>query len=894
MLATQDEQQVAIICGDRHITYGELERRSNQLAHYLHHSGIPRDALVGVFFNRSLEIVIAILGILKSGRAYVPLDPHYPSDRLEFIAQETQFSVLLTQQDLRDHCPHAFQTSTLCLDSEWDAIATHPDDSLDVTVSPDHIAYVMYTSGSTGKPKGVKMPRANIVRYVTALSGIIPVQGSDIYLHVASFSFSSSVRQLLLPLHNGATIILATREQTKNPLNLLHLMQQRKVTIFDGVPSVWRYALQLIDDSPERQWTGADFSLKYVALSGEVTPALLLQRIKQFLGDRVRFFNVYGQTETIGNTAYAIPQDFEQDSGYVPVGYPYPHNQAYILDPEMNPVPEGEAGELYLAGGCLAQGYMNRDDLTSEKFIQNPWANGPDRIFNTGDIARRQPNGSIELLGRTDFQVKIRGMRVELDEISAVLDQHPDVKVSATAAHESPTGETVVVGYVVRYSTEDLGNQWKNPLRQFLGEHLPDYMVPSIFVPLDELPKTPSGKLDRKSLPKPSSLEVRSPSDIQASNAVQKIFCTAFNISSVSSEDTFVNLGGHSLLYIQFSIELERHLGHLPTDWENMTVAQLEQEEYEDRSSSPSIETTLAIRALAILAIVLNHSKLIPAGFIQGGAIVLVLIAGLNFARFQTNNLFNGRQNPILRSMLFSLIIPYFIFDSLFQIYTKNFIPSTFLMVSNFFTPYGTGFLPSWFVNVYAQCIVVMMLLFAVPYFRQLAQRRTWNVSIGLLAIAAVVGYVSSHIWNDSPLMLVLPQMYLWIFILGWTIQFTQSRNHKILVTSILVFLTLVVNAVFVLPSQYVLFLVCGTLIIWRKTVPMSRTLIIPIEILGASSFYIYLSHFGSFHLAEKLGISTPIVDVIFGITIGVVLWKSVQWGQTYFSRQKVDTITVG
>lgn len=883
VLFQRNPHSIALICGDRHLSYRELDQQSNQLANYFDHINLAPNALIGVYLERSIESVVAILAILKAGRTYVPLDPHYPGDRINFIAQETQFSALLTTQALQKPLPPLPTTQTICLDAAAPAIAAQPPvlQKREHDSTPDNLAYVMYTSGSTGKPKGVKMPRANVQRYITALAEVVPVNASDIYLHVASFSFSSSVRQLLLPLYVGATLVLATREQTKNPLHLLQLMRQHRVTVSDGVPSVWRYALQLIHDSAEERLRASDLSLRYIILSGDLTPIVLLKRLRQFFGDRVRFFNVYGQTETIGNTAYALPPNFEQESGYMPVGYPYPHNQAYVLDESLTPVPDGAVGELYIAGGSLAEGYMNRDDLTAEKFIEHPWNEGPTRIFNTGDLARRHPDGCIELLGRTDFQVKIRGMRVELDEIAIILEQHPEVKAAAAAAHDSPTGEKFIVGYVVPASAHASGKQWQNDLRKFLGEHLPDYMVPALFMELGELPKTPSGKLNRRELPKPNSLSTQ-PATQATHSPIQAIFSKAFHIPSVSPDDTFIDLGGHSLLYVQFSIELERHLGYVPVNWETMTVAELEQQRKRD-DAHPLIEINIVLRAMAICGIVANHAGLLPLRMIQGGAVLLLFIAGLNFARFQSNNLFQGRQKQILTSLLTSLIIPYLVLESIFQLYSNDFNPSSLLFFSNFVGPeVMTMFLQVWFIQLFVQCVVIMLLLFSIQPLRQLAQENTWEFSLGLVGLTNVIAFVGPNIWDTTDLYHRVPHMMMWLFLLGWTANFTKTRLQRIALTILFVFSVLTVRDL--ITSEITWLLIGGVLTIWLKYVVIPRPFVLPIQMVGAASYYIYLTHVGFFSLANKIGLSHPAIHWGFGILGGVAFWFGMQalqkWGK--------------
>lgn len=902
-MAVDHLQSIALVCGNRQITYQELEQRSNQLAHHLNGLGIAKNAFVGIYLERSIEIVIAILGVLKSGRTYVPLDPHYPAERVEFIAQETQVAILLTQEDLCNRLDHLSYTPKLCLDSQWHKVDVESSKPLKIDTEPKSLAYVMYTSGSTGKPKGVKMPRANVLPYIDALGDVVPVQAEDVYLHVASFSFSSSVRQLLFPLSVGATVVLATREQTKNPLLLLELMRQKNVTVFDGVPSVWRYALPLIEDSADLKDLVSKLSLKHLLLSGELTPVVLLENLRRALGRRIQFFNLYGQTETIGSTVYRVPENFDKEGGYVPVGFPYPHNQAFILDEFLNPVPVGEVGQLYMAGGCLAAGYMNRDDLTAEKFFEHPWPDGPTRIFNTGDLARKSPGGELEIVGRADFQVKIRGMRVELDEIAAVLEQHPEVKAAATAAHESATGEPLVVGYVVPYEDQPSGNHWHNTLRQYIGEHLPDYMVPALFMELEALPKTPSGKLDRRNLPKPESLEDRPLTEVEAHSPIQSVFCKAFHLSSVDPEDTFISLGGHSLLYVQFSIELERHLGFIPSDWENLTIAELENAyskgpSQPQKKSMPTVETSLVLRAIAICGIIINNLEILPNNYDHGGAMVLLVIAGLNFARFQGGNLFQSNYRAIIKIMFFSLVLPYLIFQLVYTAYMLAsggpFIPSTLLLVSNFFGE-RTWFMQSWFVTVYIQSIVFILLLFGLKPIRKLANHRPWAFSIGFLMIAALISFMGPSVWDTEYLNHFLPHMYLWVFLVGWASHFSKTRSQKLWLTGLSVFFTLTVDNIIFYNSQYVWLLTCIPLLIWAQSLPIPRKMVFPIELIGAASYYIYMTYLAFFHIADKFRLGNPVILFLFVISGGILVWliarKLQYWIISYMAKRRVKPV---
>ena len=503
---------VAVVCEDKQLTYQELNTRANKLAHHLQSLEVGPNVLIGICVERSLEMVVGLLGILKAGGAYVPLDPAYPKERLSFILEETQVPLLLTQQRLVEELPR-YESRAICLDTEWDTIATHSEANPVSKVTSQHLAYIMYTSGSTGKPKGVEITHANVCPYIDAISKVLQVDTNDVYLHTASFSFSSSVRQLMVPLTEGVTSIIATEEQRKNPLSLFELIQKQGVTISDTVPSVWRYGLQALEalDKVSREAL-LNFKLRLIIFTGELTSCKLLKQLRNQLKNQPRFFNVYGQTETIGNCAYPLPEDFDREEGYIPVGYPYPHNQAYILDEHLQPVAVGEIGELHMAGACLSPGYLNLPDLNAAKFISNPFvetqlglSEPANRLFKTGDLARYLPDGAIEILGRVDFQVKLRGMRIELGEIESVLEQHPSLKEVVVTAREDESGDKRLVGYIVpKLLLDDIDQTtFTRELRLFLQGKLADYMIPSAFVMLPALPLTPNGKVDRLALPAP-------------------------------------------------------------------------------------------------------------------------------------------------------------------------------------------------------------------------------------------------------------------------------------------------------------------------------------------------------------------------------------------------------
>lgn len=538
---------VAIIFENQQLTYGELNCKANQLAHYLQSIGVGPEVFVGLCVTRSIEIVIGIMGILKAGGAYVPLDPAYPQERLAFMLEDAKPKVVLTENQCLEALP-IINATVLCLDADWQKIEQQSEDNPSCDVTPDNLAYLIYTSGSTGKPKGVQMPHSSIVNYLQGITKIIPVDNQDIYLHTASFSFTASVRQLFLPLSQGAAVVIATREKTRDPLRLFELIETQEVTICDGVPSVWRYGLMALE-SLDKKYTVAigESKLKYLIFGGELLPYQLIKKLRNLFQTPPQFFNILGQTETIGNAFYPIPENCDVEQGYVPVGNPLQDmQQVYVLNSQLEPVKNGESGELHIAGGTLARGYLNRVQANAEKFINNPF-NPQQKLFKTGDVARHCQDGTLEILGRIDFQVNIRGMRVELEEIEAILKLHPSVREGVISLREDIPGDQRLVAYIVP-NTQTLNLA---EIRNFIEHKLPDYMVPNAFVLIEKLPVLPNGKLDRNNLPVPNLsagisnfVAPRNPQE----ELIANIWGEVLGLEKVGIYDNFLELGGHSLL----------------------------------------------------------------------------------------------------------------------------------------------------------------------------------------------------------------------------------------------------------------------------------------------------------------------------------------------------------
>ncbi|AFY82811.1 non-ribosomal peptide synthetase [Oscillatoria acuminata] len=581
--ATATPDKIALIFSQETLTYGELNARANQLAGYLQQLGVNSQDLVGLYLERSLEMVVAILGILKAGAAYVPLDPAYPKERLGFMLENAQPSVLLTQASLTAELSE-IPAKIVCLDSDRDAIAAQSAEN--ATTPGGEIAYIIYTSGSTGKPKGVKISHRNLCHYVQAMGHALGIQRDDIYLHTASIAFSSSVRQLMVPLAAGATVNIATSQQRQDPLALFQEVKDRNVTVIDIVPSFWRnstYALSHLEAQGRSHLLVNN--LRLIVSASEPLRSDLPQIWRQEFQHPAQFINMFGQTETCGIVAtYPIPDTLSEGIQIVPLGRAIANTQLYILDEFQQPVPIGVTGELYVGGWGVGQGYLNRPELTAEKFIPDPYH--PDgKLYKTGDLTRYLPDGTIEFVGRRDYQVKIRGFRIELGEIESVLSEHPAVRDAVVVAREEG-GEKRLVAYVTSDRPGELGRE----LRQFASQRLPDYMIPSTFAVLDSFPLTPNGKVNRQALPTPEELQGQSEA-IAPRTPVEEllagIWAQLLQRHPISREDNFFEVGGHSLLVTQLVSQIRDTFGvELPLRslFETPTLAQL----------ADCIETSLA------------------------------------------------------------------------------------------------------------------------------------------------------------------------------------------------------------------------------------------------------------------------------------------------------------
>jgi len=573
---------VAIVSENGCLTYRELNRRANQLAHHLQRHGAQTGTLVGICTDRTSDLIVGLLAILKAGGAYVPLDPNYPQERLAFMLQDAGLSVLVAHAHLIDRLP-THRAQLIALDSSWQNVAAESQEDPTITSPGDSLAYVVYTSGSTGKPKGVAIPHRAVLRLVVN-SNYLQITPADRVAQLSNSSFDAATFEIWGALLNGARLVILDRELSLSPRDLGEQIDRHGITTL-FLTTAWF-------NSIAREAPATFSKLRHLLFGGEAADPVWVREVLRHAPPE-RLLHMYGPTET---TTFATCYQVEavaEGCATVPIGRPIANTRAYLLDRHRNPVPIGVPGELYLGGDGLALGYLHRPELTAERFIPNPFgAEAGERLYRTGDLARYLPDGNLVFLGRLDQQIKIRGFRVEPGEIEAALAQHPAVRQAAVVAREDSPGDKRLAAYLVardkRPSTEELS--------RFLMGKLPDFMVPSTFVFLDILPLTPNGKLDRQGLPAPNSKDLRrdSRSFVTARDGLElrllRLWEKVLDVQPIGVTDDFFQLGGHSLLAVRLFAEIEKQWGRrLPLSvlFERATVEHLAERLRQAAGTSP-------------------------------------------------------------------------------------------------------------------------------------------------------------------------------------------------------------------------------------------------------------------------------------------------------------------
>lgn len=539
-------ERIALMCDDIQVNYRKLNEEANRLARLLIEKGIGPEQFVALALPRSPEMVASMLGVLKTGAAYLPLDPEFPADRISYMLEDAKPSCIITTEEIAASLPDDLAVPELVLDQAvtQEIIKRYSPENPDVSVSLDHPAYIIYTSGSTGRPKGVVVTQKSLSNFLLSMQEAFSLGEEDRLLAVTTVAFDISALELYLPLISGAQIVIAKKETIREPQALAQVIENFDINIMQATPTLWH---ALVTSEPEK------LRGLRVLVGGEALPSGLLQALQDL---HCSVTNLYGPTETTIWSAAAFLEEGLQ--GVPPIGKPIWNTQVYVLDNGLQPVPPGVVGELYIAGTGLARGYFHRPDLTAERFVADPYGPPGTRMYRTGDQARWRADGSLDYIGRADHQIKIRGFRIELGEIDAVLANHPHIEQASVVVREDQPGDKRLVAYVVADGAIDTAE-----LRRYMGASLPDYMVPAAFVEMDELPLTPNGKLDRKALPAPdfsTSVSDRAPRTPQE-EILCDLFAEVLGLARVGIDDSFFELGGHSLLAARLMSRIREVMG---------------------------------------------------------------------------------------------------------------------------------------------------------------------------------------------------------------------------------------------------------------------------------------------------------------------------------------------
>ncbi|WP_103125447.1 non-ribosomal peptide synthetase [Nostoc cycadae] len=544
--AQQQPNNIAVEFDQQQLSYSQLNNQANQLANYLQKIGVIPGTLIGICFQRNLDMIVGILGILKAGGAYLPLDPTYPQERLAWILENSQTSVLLTQQALLEKLP-THQAQVICLDTDWEIITSQNQENLTLPITPHNLAYIIYTSGSTGQPKGVQITHRNLVHSTTARINYYQKPVSR-FLLLSSFAFDSSVAGIFWTLCSGGTLVLPKEGLQLEIPKLVKLICENQISHLLSLPSL--YALILQQAIPEQL-----ASLQAIIVAGEICPNELVKLHQKYL-TQASLYNEYGPTEaTVWSSVYLCQS---QELTKIPIGKPIANTQIYILDANLHPVPIGVPGEIYLGGDGISLGYLNQPELTTQKFINNPFIQEPNaRLYKTGDLAQYRADSNIEFLGRIDRQVKIRGYRIEIGEIEAALKQHPLVREVVVIATEE---NFRLIAYIIPHQKTFPSS---SEFRSFLMKNLPEYMVPSTFLMLKSLPVLPNGKVDYKALPQQVQIQLEETfvaPQSELEQMITNIWQEVLKVEKVGIHHNFFDLGGHSLLMVQIHTKLRTAL----------------------------------------------------------------------------------------------------------------------------------------------------------------------------------------------------------------------------------------------------------------------------------------------------------------------------------------------
>jgi amino acid adenylation domain-containing protein len=603
LFETQVEQTPdahALAFENKHLTYQELNDKANQLAHYLQGMGVGPEVLVGLYIERSLEVVVALLGILKAGGAYVPLDPTFPMERLGLMLTDAQVPILITQQSLASGLS-GHNAQVICMDTDWNDIAQMSTANTASDVQGENAVYVIYTSGSTGKPKGVTIEHKNLSNYLNGIVQRLDIPAGSSFATVSSLATDLGNTAIFPSLCTGGCLHIVSRDQSIDHYALENYFNSHEIDCLKITPS---HLAALLASSE----TGRIIPRKRLIIGGEAFSWEWVNKLQSLAPD-CTIFNHYGPTEaTVGVLTYRVQK--EQDGHTytkTPMGRPIGNTQIYVVDKHQHPVPIGVAGELFIGGASVARGYLNRPELSAEKFITNPFnTQCGGRMYRTGDLVRYLPDGNIEFLGRIDDQVKIRGFRIELGEIQAMLNNYPAVLSALVVVREDIPGEKYLVAYIVPHEEQTITD---TELQSYLTKHVPTYMIPSAFVMLEALPLTSNGKIDRRALPAPERTRNATEAFIDPTLPIhyqlQRIWEELLDVRPIGMRDNFFSLGGHSLLAARMVNRIEQVCGKklpLATFFAGATIQHIAEVLLKDENTSDKEDADVRTRTVTVKA----------------------------------------------------------------------------------------------------------------------------------------------------------------------------------------------------------------------------------------------------------------------------------------------------
>jgi amino acid adenylation domain-containing protein len=857
--------KIAVVCDGQELTYLELGQRVRTLGSYIHSRGLHANTVIAVCMHRSLDLVTSLLAVMHTGATYVPLDPDHPESRISQILEDAEPGFVLTEKSLRDKFGK-FQSKQL-ISIDEDDWYNHPDTRPDIPESPD-LAYIIFTSGSTGRPKGVQVRHHGLSTFLEAMTELPGLKAVDRLLSVTTVSFDIAALELFLPLSVGATLFLASRRETMDGDALSRLLEDNDITVLQATPATYQLLLMA-------GWQGRA-KIKLLC-GGEALPADLASQLLDRCGE---LWNMYGPTET---TIWSTIKKVENAQSPMPIGSPIRGTRVYVLNDQQVPAPIGVPGELYIAGDGVARGYHRRPDLTAERFLNDPFSSdGNTRMYRTGDLVRAAEDGELSYLGRLDRQVKIRGFRIELGEIEAAISEQDNMQQCVVDVHEPLGGSKRLVAYLI---LEDIGRPiGVDALRECLASRLPEYMIPTAVVTLDAFPLTPNNKVDRKALPAPtrehyaplpkavetSAGGARAASGSLGEEIIQR-WQKYFGVHTIDLDSNFVSLGGDSLTYIQVLSELEDMLGEVPDDWERLTIRDLADRKVEASPVFAQVETTVAIRAVSIFAIVLLH--FFPGFGLHGWTSGLFMVAGYLLAKFQYPLVISENCPRVILSSAIRIMIPSGIFMLALHVLMGH-NPTYRFFVGN---PIFNGGL-YWFIQVLVQLLLLVALLFSIAPFRRYAEKQPFEAGIILLAVGVTIMLMAPFDQIPDGRNYQLSYYRLWQFAMGWCIYFSTTNLRRAGIAYALVaigILDYLLVSHKLGPEFAIVSVVLGLILLIVPQVPVIRPLQHVVYALAGSSLFIYLVHFPLSLALHSLGVKNmPYVFLVSGLVAGYLLWR--------------------